>query len=191
MNVLIVQQLPIFYDQAWSADFGYQIMTGLSIQLIGMGFAGMCRRFIVYPEHCIWLLNLAVIALNKSFHDKSNMKFFLIAFTVMFVYFWLPGGLFQALSYFNWITWIAPTNIHVMALFGQVSGLGMNPLPTFDWNIFLGSTVLVIPFFSVFNQFIGTFISAFVILAVYYSNVWDSAYFPLNSNVSIQPHHVC
>jgi len=78
MNVLIVQQLPIFYDQPWSAgssiplekaakgepnrhadspfpfllrpDFGYQILTGLSIQLIGMGFAGMCRRFIVYPE---------------------------------------------------------------------------------------------------------------------------------------------
>ena len=163
---------------------------------------------------------MAVIALNKSFHDKSNviangwkisrMKFFLIAFSAMFVYFWLPGGLFQALSCesfslfsslstprlrvhlcspphldFNWITWIAPTNIHVMALFGQISGLGMNPLPTFDWNIFLGSTVLVIPFFSVFNQFVGTFISAFVILGVYYSNVWDSAYFPLNSNVSI------
>lgn len=87
------------------ADFGYQIITGLSIQLIGMGFAGMCRRFIVYvsrpsnsfwnlvacssflslpslvlfpfpflePEHCIWLLNLATIALNKSFHDTTNI----------------------------------------------------------------------------------------------------------------------
>ena len=50
MHVLIVQQLPIFYDQAWSQAFGYQILTGLSIQLIGVGFAGMCRRFIVYPE---------------------------------------------------------------------------------------------------------------------------------------------
>ena len=55
-----------------------------------MGFAGMCRRFIVYPEHCIWLYNLATIALNKSFHDKTNvvangwkisrMRFFLYCF---------------------------------------------------------------------------------------------------------------
>jgi hypothetical protein len=59
------------------------------------------RRFIVYPEHCIWLLNLATIALNKSFHDKTNivangwkvsrMRFFLLCFCGMFVYFWLPG----------------------------------------------------------------------------------------------------
>lgn len=50
MNVIITQALPMFYDQAWAKDFGYQITTGLSIQLIGMGFAGMTRRFIVYPE---------------------------------------------------------------------------------------------------------------------------------------------
>ncbi|KAL7416350.1 OPT-domain-containing protein [Mrakia frigida] len=192
MNVLIVQQLPIFYDQPWSADFGYQILTGLSIQLIGMGFAGMVRRFIVYPEHCIWLLNLATIALNKSFHDTRNvvangwkisrMKFFLIAFGAMFVYFWFPGGLFEAMSYFNWITWIAPNSVIVMAIFGQISGLGFNPIPTLDWNIFHGSTVMVLPFFSTFNQFIGTFLAAPIILGFWYGNVWDTGYFPLNSN---------
>lgn len=41
------------------------------LRMIGMGFAGMTRRFIVYPEHCICLLNLATIALNKSFVSPS------------------------------------------------------------------------------------------------------------------------
>ena len=108
MNVLIVQRLDIFYGQVWASDFGYQILTGLSIQLIGMGFAGMTRRFIVYPEHCIWLINLSYIALNKSFHSNANpvangwrisrLKFFAVAFTAMFFYYWLPGSLMTCTS---------------------------------------------------------------------------------------------
>ena len=108
MNVLIVQRLDIFYGQEWASNFGYQILTGLSIQLIGMGFAGMARRFIVYPEHCIWLINLSYIALNKSFHSNDNpvangwrisrLKFFSIAFVAMFCYYWLPGSLMTCAS---------------------------------------------------------------------------------------------
>ncbi|KAL7416455.1 OPT-domain-containing protein [Mrakia frigida] len=194
-NVLITQTLPMFYGQAWASNFGYQILTGLSIQLIGFGFAGMCRRFIVYPEHCIWLFNLSTIALNKSFHDKTNivangwkisrMRFFLYCFTGMFVYFWLPGSLFQALSYFNWITWINPTSVAVMAVFGTISGVGLNPLPTFDWNIFSGSLVIVYPFFATLNGFIGMLISAPIILAVWYTNLFDTAYFPMSDNVTM------
>ena len=37
-----------------------------------------------------------------------------------------------ALSYFNWVCWIAPNNIVVNQLFGYTSGLGMS-LITFDW----------------------------------------------------------
>lgn len=40
----------MFYNQEWARGFGYQIIVSLSVNLIGMGFAGMCRRFIVYPE---------------------------------------------------------------------------------------------------------------------------------------------
>ena len=88
----------------------------------------------------------------------------------MFVSFWLPGELFQALSYFNWIDWIAPTNVHVMAVFGSLAGLGLNPIPTFDWNIFSGSNAMIYPAFATFNQFVGTLISAPIILALWYTN---------------------
>jgi hypothetical protein len=45
----------------------------------------------------------------------------------------MPGYLFQALSYFTWVCWIAPDNVKVNQLFGYRSGLGMSLL-TFDWN---------------------------------------------------------
>jgi hypothetical protein len=64
----------------------------------------------------------------------SQEKFFVITFTAMTVYFFFPGYLFQALSTFNWMTWIAPTSVSLAAITGTVSGMGFNPWPTFDWN---------------------------------------------------------
>jgi hypothetical protein len=44
----------------------------------------------------------------------------------------VPGYLFQALSYFTWVCWIVPDNVPVNQMFGYSSGLGMSLL-TFDW----------------------------------------------------------
>jgi hypothetical protein len=38
----------------------------------------------------------------------SRYKFFFVFFSAMFIYFWLPDFAFGALSYFAWISWIAP-----------------------------------------------------------------------------------
>lgn len=43
----------------------------------------------------------------------------------MFVYYWLPGYLFTALSTFNWMTWIAPNNLTLAILTGSSLGLGL------------------------------------------------------------------
>jgi hypothetical protein len=45
----------------------------------------------------------------------------------------LPGYLFTALSWFSWVTWIAPTNVPVNQMFGYFNGLGMSVI-TFDWT---------------------------------------------------------
>jgi hypothetical protein len=55
-------------------------------------------------------------------------------FGAMFIYFWFPGYIVQAMSYFNWMTWIAPDNVNLAAVTGSVGGLGLNPFPTWDWN---------------------------------------------------------
>lgn len=50
----------------------------------------------------------------------------------MFVYYWIPGVLFQGLSVFSFVTWIRPNNVVLNQLFGGFTGLSLIPL-TFDW----------------------------------------------------------
>lgn len=45
----------------------------------------------------------------------SRFKFFMWAFGAMFVYFWFPNYLFEALTFFSWMQWIAP-NVRLIHL---------------------------------------------------------------------------
>jgi len=134
------------------------VLVALSTNFIGYGLAGITRRFLVYPSQAIWPANLATIALNRAFHTKSNsvvngwavsrMRWFMYCFVAMFVYFWFPNYILQAMSYFNWITWIAPENVKLAAVAGSVTGLGLNPFPTLDWNQLVAvADPLINPFF--------------------------------------------
>jgi hypothetical protein len=58
-----------------------------------------------------------------------------------------PGYLFgDSLSNFNWITWIKPDSKLLVLITGGINGLGLNPLPTLDWNRLEGD---VLPSFYV------------------------------------------
>ena len=139
------------------------------------------------------------IALNASFHSDANpavegpfkkmwrmtrLKFFAITFAAMFVYFWFPNFIFTALSIFSWLSWIAPNNVNLNNIVGFENGLGLNPFPTFDWNILLfdNTDPLMLPFFSTFNKFIGAVLAFFTILGIYYSNSFYTSFLPINSN---------
>ncbi|KAJ7155164.1 OPT-domain-containing protein [Mycena filopes] len=189
-NIVWVQYLPIYFNQSWATNFGYQILVALSTNLIGYGLAGLTRRFLVYPARAIWQGNLGAIALNRAFHQEksyvangwrmSRLRWFTYCFLAMFAYYWFPGFICQALSYFNWMTWISPENVSLAAVTG-VFGLGLNPWPTFDYNM-LGLDPLVTPFFTTFNFFLGTLFTLPIILALWYTNTWNTGYLPINSN---------
>lgn len=147
-DVLLSQQ--IFYGQTIS--YGYQILVCLSSQIIGFSLGGILRQFVVWPSSMIWpgaLVNSALFnTLHKNFgnRDRGHMtreRFFLIAMACSFVWYWVPGYLFTALSVFNWVCWIVPNNIVVNTLFGTNTGLGMSIL-TFDWSMisFIGSPLV-------------------------------------------------
>ena len=103
-------------------------------------------------------------------------------FGAMFVYHWFPGFIIQAMSFFNWITWIAPDNVNLAAVTGSFSGLGLNPLPTWDWyQLTLATDPLINPFYSIFNGFLGMLITSLIILAIWYTNTWNTAYISINS----------
>lgn len=113
------------------------LLNALGTSFLGYGLAGICRRFLVYPSYCVWPSSLVTIALNSALHNETNhpvvgpfgkiwnmsrYRFFLITFAAMFVYFWFPNYIFEALSIFNWMAWIAPNNIHLTNITGSWSG---------------------------------------------------------------------
>ena len=195
-NIFTVLKIEKWYnDTNLYNKAGFQILLTLSTQLLGFGCAGLVRRFLVYPPALIYPKALATIALNKALHndDKgqsvhgwtiSRYRFFLYTFCAMFVWYWFPGYLFQALSSFNWLTWIAPQNMTLAAITGSLTGLGFNPLPTFDWNVMsVAYDPIVTPFYAMVTITAGTvFFCIFVVIPIWWTNTWNSAYFPIMSN---------
>ncbi|KAI1382864.1 OPT-domain-containing protein [Hypoxylon trugodes] len=198
-NIIWVQYLPQYFNQRYAGQFGYQIVVALATNYIGYGMAGIIRRFLVYPSHCVWPASLVTIALNSAFHNDKNtpvespfgrvftisrIKFFGWTFAAMFVYFWFPDYIFTALSVFSWMSWISPNNVNLSTITGFNNGLGLNPWPTWDWNtlLFDNTDPLMIPFFSTFNKFVGAAIGACVIAALWYTNTYSTGYLPINSN---------
>ncbi|CAN3483673.1 oligopeptide transporter 2 [Diutina catenulata] len=189
---IVVQKLPIFYDNQW-ADFGYQVLLTLSTQFMGFGFAGLLRKFVVYPIYCIFPSNLPTLALNKTLLKPSTnavvhgwkisgYSFFFITFGLAFLYFWIPNYLAEFLSYFNWITWIAPENLNLANVTGTISGLGLNPVPSFDWSVINFSGCLTLSVFTQIYHYIGLLVGFVCILGVHYSNYKWSGFLPINSN---------
>lgn len=114
-------------------------------------------------------------------YDWSRLRFFYLAFALMFVYFWFPGYLFNALMIPNWMTWIAPENQTLATITGHRTGLGLDPISTFDWSWTI-SAPLIVPLFSIVNQFIGLLMTGVMILGIYYTNTWNTGYMPINTN---------
>ncbi|KAK4549431.1 hypothetical protein LTR36_006428 [Oleoguttula mirabilis] len=189
------QYLPMFFGKEWAGEWGYQVCVLLSLQCFGFCLAGMVRRFLIYPPQMIYYFNLSQASLNNALHNAndshvngwkmSRYKFFMIAFAAMFCYFWIPNTIFPTLTYFNWPTWIKPKGTVLSTVMGSYYyNLGLNPfVNTFDWSV-ISSVVdpIVNPFFVVV-QIVGslTVWGVCVIIPVFFTNTWYTAYLPINS----------
>ena len=165
----------IYFNQNWG--FGYQILLGLSTQLIGYSFAGLARQFLVWPSAMLWPGALVNSALFNTLHRNygkvetkhlSRERFFVYALLASFLWYWVPGYLFTGLSIFNWVCWIAPNNIVVNQLFGYSTGLGMGFL-TFDWSMvaYIASP-LVVPWWAQVNTIVAFVIVFWIITPALY-----------------------
>lgn len=201
-HVLITAMANCCYNTAYAVDiitvqdlwynspmgFGGGFLLILTTQLIGFGMAGVLRPYLVYPSSMVWPANLANISLFRSFHlpdgewsGMSRYKYFLLCFGGMFVYYWLPGYLFQVLTFFSWACWIKPSNRALSQMTGGASGLGILAL-SFDWSTIVSflQSPLVVPAWAIANIAVGAAIVSWVICpALYYGNVWESQKFPI------------
>ncbi|KAH8887251.1 OPT superfamily oligopeptide transporter [Thozetella sp. PMI_491] len=193
--IFLQQRLPMFFNLEWAGQWGYQICAILSIQLFGFGLAGIVRRFLVYPPQMIYYWVMSQAALNNALHNAndshvhswkiSRFNFFFVVMGCMFLYYWLPNTIFPVLTFFNWMTWISPTNATLSILTGSYYfNLGLNPfVNSFDWNWFAGVIDPIYnPFFIVVQIIFSCFVWAVcVIIPVFFSNTWYTAYLPINS----------
>ncbi|KAK9472935.1 OPT oligopeptide transporter protein-domain-containing protein [Dipodascopsis tothii] len=182
----------LFYGQAW-ATFGFNLLMNFSTQLFGLGLAGIMRRWAVYPSKALWPTILPTLQLNRTLlvpESKKNIngwtiskyKLFNILLAGSFVYFFIPDYLFTALSTFNWMTWIAPTNKNLAFVTGSKIGAGFNPIPSFDWSVINYATPQVLPFFTYANKYFGAVVGAIVMLIMYYTNYKFTSYIPPNTS---------
>ncbi|KAJ2936791.1 hypothetical protein H1R20_g315, partial [Candolleomyces eurysporus] len=162
-----------YYSKTY--HFGIQWMIVMSTQLIGFSVGGIARRFLVDPPSMIWPSNLVTCALFNTLHSQVYAG---AGTNIRAIWYFVPGYLFQALSVFNWVCWIAPNNIVLNQLFGFVE-----PLVSFDWAqiSFIGSP-LATPWWAEANIVAG-FVFFFWFLTPY-KNVWDSQYLPISSRTS-------
>lgn len=190
LNTLVVAEL--YYGLDFGIGFNFTLI--LSTQMTGLGLAGLARRFLVWPASMVWPYNLVSCTLLNTLHAGEDVdprggltryRFFLYVTGAAFAWTFLPGFLFQALSYFSWACWIAPRNLTVNQLFGTVSGLGMG-IVTFDWAqiSWIGSP-LMIPWWAQVHIFAGFVLFYWILLPIlYYTNTWFLGHLPMGGQAS-------
>ncbi|KAG0150630.1 hypothetical protein CROQUDRAFT_668510 [Cronartium quercuum f. sp. fusiforme G11] len=192
-DIIAVLRINRFYNNAALAEkLGFQLALVLSTQMIGYTLAGLTRKFLVYPQAMVWWGNLLEISILRALHAKDNnqpangwkisqMRFFIICATVYGIYYLLPGVFFQSLSFFNWTTWISPENVKLALITGTVNGLGLNPIPTLDWN-FMSIDPIVTPLWSIINFYVGALGGFLAICVIYFKDIGFASFLPINSN---------
>ncbi|KAJ5767213.1 uncharacterized protein N7511_004829 [Penicillium nucicola] len=179
--------------------WGFQILFTLSSQLVGMSLAGVFRRFLVWPAAMVWPNQFSNTSLLNALHDHSKSesseahgwsisryRYFIYVMAASFIWYWVPGVLWQGLSVFAFVTWIRPNNVVLNQLFGGMTGLSLIPI-TFDWTYV--SAYLQDPLLAPVHAHVNTLIGlvVFVIITtigISYSGSLYSAYLPINTSTT-------
>ncbi|KAI3868609.1 hypothetical protein MKX03_013119 [Papaver bracteatum] len=179
-----------FYKQ--SLNFLCALLVVLSTQILGYGWAGMLRKYLVDPAEMWWPSNLAQVSLFRALHEKDSksksltrMQFFFIFMAASFVYYALPGYLFPILTFFSWVCWVWPHSITAQQIGSGYHGLGVGAF-TLDWagiSAYHGSP-LIAPWYSILNIAVGFVMFIYIIVPLCYwkFNTFDARKFPMFSN---------
>lgn len=115
-SVGAINIMKAFYKK--NIHFVTGLLIVLTTQVLGYGWAGIFRRYLVEPPHMWWPSNLVQVSLFRALHENdirarnrlTRMQFFIIVMVVSFAYYILPGYLFSILTFFSWICWVWPNN---------------------------------------------------------------------------------
>ncbi|XP_062074647.1 oligopeptide transporter 7 isoform X1 [Humulus lupulus] len=186
----IVTVVKIFFKQ--HITFFVSLIVILTTQVLGFGWAGIYRRYLVEPAAMWWPSNLVQVSLFRALHEKekrtnggvTRTQFFVIAFICSFAYYVFPGYLFEMLTSLSWICWIFPNSVLAQQLGSGLYGLGIGAFGL-DWSTissYLGSP-LASPWFATANVAAGFFFVMYVLTPLcYWLNVYKAKTFPIYSD---------
>ncbi|KAF7139099.1 hypothetical protein RHSIM_Rhsim07G0078500 [Rhododendron simsii] len=186
----VVTVVKVFYKQ--NITFFVSLIVIVTTQVLGFGWAGIFRRYLVEPAAMWWPANLVQVSLFRALHEKeerpkggvTRTQFFLIALTCSFSYYVFPGYLFEMLTSFSWICWIFPTSVLAQQLGSGLYGLGIGALG-FDWSTissYLGSP-LASPWFATANVAAGFVFVMYVLTPIcYWLDVYKAKTFAIFSD---------
>ncbi|KAG5539423.1 hypothetical protein RHGRI_019830 [Rhododendron griersonianum] len=190
----VVTVVKVFYKK--NITFFVSLIVIVTTQVLGFGWAGIFRRYLVEPAAMWWPANLVQVSLFRALHEKeerpkggvTRTQFFLIALTCSFSYYVFPGYLFEMLTSFSWICWIFPTSVLAQQLGSGLYGLGIGALG-FDWSTissYLGSP-LASPWFATANVAAGFVFVMYVLTPIcYWLDVYKAKTFAIFSDELFQ-----
>ncbi|XP_062009588.1 oligopeptide transporter 4-like [Rosa rugosa] len=165
----------------------------ITTQVLGYGWAGLLRKYVVEPAHMWWPSTLVQVSLFRALHEKeekgdqriSRAKFFLIALVCSFTWYAFPGYLFTTLTSISWVCWIFSKSVTAQQIGSGMRGLGVGAI-TLDWTAvasFLFSP-LICPFFAIANVFVGYALIIYIVIPIAYWGLdsYDAQKFPIFSS---------
>ncbi|KAI3850491.1 hypothetical protein MKW98_000301 [Papaver atlanticum] len=185
--VYIVSIIKAFYGRDISFLAGWLLI--ITTQVLGYGWAGLLRKYVVEPAHMWWPSTLVQVSLFRALHEKdpnrmSRAKFFLIAFVCSFAWYVVPGYLFPTLTSISWVCWAFSKSVTAQQIGSGMKGLGVGAF-TLDWSAvasFLFSP-LISPFFAIVNVFFGYVLFMYVAIPIAYwgFDLYHAKTFPIFS----------
>lgn len=184
----IVDIIRVFYYR--KITFLTSWILVLTTQVLGYGWAGIMRKYVVDPAEMWWPSTLMQVSLFRTLHEKdenrmSKGKFFLIALMCSFAWYVVPGYLFATLSIISWVCWIFPNSVTAHQIGSGKNGLGLGSF-SLDWTTiasFLGNP-LVTPIFATVNILVGYILLIYILIPTAYwgFNLYNAKNFPIYSN---------
>ncbi|KAM0941683.1 putative oligopeptide transporter, OPT superfamily [Dioscorea sansibarensis] len=186
----IITAVKAFYHRKLNPLAAYLLC--LTTQMLGYGWAGLFRKYLVDSPHMWWPNNLIQVSLFRTLHEDekrpkgglSRMQFFLTVFIISFCYYVFPGYLIPSISMFSVTCWIWKNSVAANIVGSGQHGLGIGSFGL-DWStISYNGSPLAYPAFAIYNIMAGFVITVYIITPIIYlTNTYNAKRFPI-----ITPH---
>ncbi|KAI3419876.1 uncharacterized protein J3R85_012987 [Psidium guajava] len=167
-------------------------MLSQTTQMLGYGWAGIFRKYLVDSPYMWWPSNLVQVSLFSALHEKekrskgghTRLQFFIMIFIASFAYYVIPAYFVPSISAISIVCLIWTKSITAQQIGSGLHGLGLGSFGL-DWSTvagFLGSP-LAYPGFAIVNVLVGFFLMVYVALPIlYWSNTYEAKRFPIVSS---------